>query len=61
MRALRSREVAETQRWEAEWVPEELKLLKHRFIEPEPLSGEHWLCIPEQPELPPGIAPEDSD
>ena len=32
MRALRSREVAETQRWEAEWVPEELKLLKHRFI-----------------------------
>ena len=32
MKAISDREVAENHQWESEWMPEELKLLKHRFL-----------------------------
>ena len=32
MKAISAREVADNHQWESEWIPEELKLLKHRFL-----------------------------
>jgi hypothetical protein len=32
MKTLSTREVADNHQWESEWIPEELKLLKHRFL-----------------------------